>query len=343
MIRSRVAWVLAALLSVLPAIGLARAQSSQPVKAVLEDRFTVETPGGTGIIPIWTSQDWSSPRPLVTRAVIVVHGLSRVADQYAGHLRQARARAAVPEATTLLIAPQFLAGPDIAEHGLAPGHLRWRPHDWPEGAPALGPAPLSSFDVLDALLRHLADRSRFPALRHVVVAGHSAGGQLTQRYAIVGRGEAALAASGIALRHVIANPSSWLWFGNDRPDPAEPGACPGFNHWRYGPVNPPPYVREDVATLEKRYLAREAVYLLGEADRDPADTSLDRSCAAMTQGPNRFARGMQFLFNLELRQPNQVYHRLFIIPGVGHDGGRMLASRCGLAALFDTAGCVGLP
>ncbi len=314
---------------------------AQQTPDIVDGRMPIATQSGPAAMPVATSLDWSVPQPQVTRAVIMLHGLTRNAVQYAAHLRSARDTARAPEAAALLIVPQFLAEADVTAHALPPDTLRWDAYNWPEGAPALAPAPLSSYDILDTILGRLADRARFPALRHVVLAGHSAGGQMTQRYAIVGRGDQRILDAGIALRFVIANPSSWLWFGDDRPDPNP--ACPDFNRWRYGLAGAPPYVTQPTEGLEKRYLSHDAIYLLGDRDKDPNHPSLDRSCGAMTQGPTRFARGMQFMFNLELRQPNQVYHRLFVVRDVGHDPARMFASRCGLAALFDAAGCVGLP
>lgn len=308
---------------------------------MVDGRMIIETPSGPAAMPIGTTPDWDNPHPGITRAVILLHGLNRDAARAADHLRAASDASRTPSAATLLIVPQFLADIDMTEFGLPPSTLHWSPHLWPHGAPAVGPAPISSFEILDAILTRLADRARFPALRHVVLAGHSAGGQMTQLYAVVGKGDQRLRAAGIALRFVIANPSSWLWFGDARPDPNP--ACPDFNRWLYGLTAPPPYVVQPTDSLEKRYLAHDAIYLIGERDRNPADPSLDRSCSAMTQGPHRFGRAMQFMFNLELRQPNQVYHRLFIIRDVGHDPARMFTSRCGLAALFDTPGCVSLP
>ena len=36
---------------------------------------------------------------------------------------------------------------------------------------------ISSFDALDAAIAQFADKKRFPMIEHVVLAGHSAGGQ----------------------------------------------------------------------------------------------------------------------------------------------------------------------
>ena len=67
--------------------------------------------------------------------------------------------------------------------------LRWGHFGWEAGDDAHGPAPISSFAALDAILARLADRASFPALKTVVIAGHSGGGQLVQRYAVAGHGE----------------------------------------------------------------------------------------------------------------------------------------------------------
>jgi hypothetical protein len=171
-----------------------------------------------------------------------------------------------------------------------------------------------------------------------VIAGHAAGAQLVQRYAVVGRGPDELARRGVSVRYVVANPSSYLWFGDDRPAPVSRTTCPDFDHWKYGLAYAPAYVAEAVG-LEQRYIKRDVVYLLGEADNDPEHDQLDRGCAAVAQGPSRYARGMNYVFALEARNPNLVRHRIINIWNVGHDAARMFGSTCGLAALFDRPGC----
>lgn len=215
------------------------------------------------------------------------------------------------------------------------------------GEPAHGPAPVSSFEAIDAILTRLADRTLFPHLKTVVVAGHSGGGQVVERYAVVGKGEAALAAKGVHVRYVVANPSSYVYFSADRPLPAggtgpfaDAAACPAFNHWKYGFEAPPPYVAGmTVAALESRFVARDVIYLLGTADIDPNHPALDKSCAGEAEGPYRLARGHAFFAYLQARHPTGLAHRLWEVPGVAHDGGKMLGSACGLAALFDKPGC----
>jgi pimeloyl-ACP methyl ester carboxylesterase len=148
-----------------------------------------------------------------------------------------------------LIVPQFLASADIEAHCLPPSTLHWDWVGWMGGDNALGPAAISSFDALDAILQTLASRERFPALSSVVIAGHSGGAQVAQRYAVVTRGEAPLVERGIAVRYVVANPSSYVYFDKQRPRASgdfaalDEASCPQFNRWKYGLDDLPAYVR----------------------------------------------------------------------------------------------------
>jgi hypothetical protein len=289
---------------------------------------------------VYLSADWSHPLPNIRRAVIVVHGVERNADGYLRGAEAARAAAGPAGEDTLLIVPQFLADIDVATFHLPAVVLRWSTGGWTEGEPAHGPAPLSSFDVFDAILRRLADRALLPNLAHVVLAGHSAGGQVVQRYSVVGRGEAALGARGLALRYVVANPSSYLYFSDDRPMPVDRAACPDFDRWKYGLAGAPPYVG-DTTGMEARFAVRQVVYLLGTADTDPHHPALDTSCAGEAEGPYRLARGQAYFAYLGARHPGTLAQRVALVPGVAHNEEKMFGSVCGLAALFDRPGCPG--
>jgi pimeloyl-ACP methyl ester carboxylesterase len=325
----------------LPGLALAEPAWHNPVKVVASERVTVTTQAGKGEVPVYLSADWSHPLPGIRRVVIVVHGVDRDADVYLRSAEQARAAAGVTEQDTLLIVPQFLADIDVTTHHLPASVLHWDTEGWQAGEPAHGPAPVSSFDVFDAILQRLADRALLPDLAHVVLAGHSAGGQIVQRYAIVGRGEAALSTRGLVLRYVVANPSSYLYFSDDRPIPVDRAACPRFDRWRYGLDGAPPYVG-DTTGLEARFAARQVVYLLGTADTDPHHPALDTSCGGEAEGPYRLARGLAYFAYIQARHPGLQTQRLALVPGVAHQGRAMFRSACGLAALFDRPGCPGL-
>jgi pimeloyl-ACP methyl ester carboxylesterase len=262
----------------------------------------------------------------------------RDADRYWSDAQATFKEAGDAAQGTLLVVPQFLADQDLPAHGLPSSMLHWEADSWAGGAPADGPEPLSAFDAIDAILAHLADRGLFPNLQRVVVAGHSAGGQVVQRYAVLGRGEEILASHGVHVRYVVANPSSYVYFTSERPMPVDPAQCPDFNHWKYGLEQMIPYGKGETEP-ERRYVHRDVVYLLGTADTDPNHSALDKSCAGEAEGPYRFARGMAYFAYLQRRHPGDLNHRVALVPGVGHDGGRMFGSVCGRAALFDTAGC----
>ena len=329
-------------------LGSARAFETPPVQTVVDGRMVVNGAAGKGLLPVAVSQDWSRPLPNVTRAVIVVHGAHRTAEPYF----RATTRLA-PDSATLVVAPQFLLEKDIAAHSLPDSVLRWGRGNWTTGGDATGPVAVSSYDAIDTLLLTLADRSRLPKLKAIVLAGFSGGGWLTQRYAAVGRAADTLTSRGIALRYVVGSPSSYLYFSDDRPRLGDgigsfAGAtgCPDFNHWPYGLAGDlPRYVeamaRGGTAALERRYAGLDLIYLLGTSDNDPNHWELDRSCSGEAEGPDRYARGLNFFHYMQARDAAILRQRLWSAPGAAHDPFAVFGSPCGRAALFDESGCSG--
>ena len=308
---------------------------SRPVKEIAPARLSV-APGAE--IPLYASADLGQKQPGITRAIVIFHGLLRNAEvYYQDGLKTLQAGGAGLD-TTLLLAPQFLADVDLAPHALSGTTLAWGRDAWAGGEPARKPAPISSYQAIDALLLHLADRDRYPALRKVVLAGHSAGAQMVQRYAVVGRAEDSLRAAGIAVSYVIANPSSYLYFTPERPMPVNTAGCSDWNDWKYGMAGGlVPYVQGDPTALEKRYAGRNVTYLLGTADIDPNHRLLDKSCAGEAQGPYRLARGHAYFAMLQARDGAILRQRLFEVPGVPHSEARMFQSACGLAAILGAS------
>ncbi|GGC69629.1 alpha/beta hydrolase [Undibacterium terreum] len=314
------------------------APNKRPVKVIADSRIEVGAPSGNAALPLYVSRDWTVPQPGVTRAVLVFHGRLRDADVYWRSAQKAL-KASGDTEHTMMIVPQFLADADIPAHQLPENVLHWEWESWMGGESANGPASLSSFDAIDAILMQLSDRKRFPNLKDVVIAGHSGGAQVVQRYAVVGKGEEVLSKLGMHVRYVVANPSSYLYFSEDRPQPAA-ASCPQFNQWKYGWPGAPAYAKlKTPAAYEDAYAARDVVYLLGTADTNPKHPALDKSCSAETQGPYRFARGSSYFAYMQQRHPKMVAQRLLKVEGVGHDGDAMFTSACGVAVLFDKGTC----
>jgi hypothetical protein len=328
---------------------LLAAKRPKPVGAVATQEFRISTTQGSALEPFIISLDWTQPQPQITRAVIIFHGKGRDVEGYYRTALEAAGIAGPAGGEAVFIAPQFLDQEDIGAHHVSGEMLRWRSTNWEAGAPAVAPAPISSYEVVDALLARLANPLIFPHLQTVVLAGHSGGGQLVHRYAIVGRAIVALSSSGVHLRFVVANPSSYVYFSDERPSgsgtlaPFQSGACPRFNHWKYGPLDAPSYITLDAdhtwRQMEADYAQRDVIYLLGTADTDPREKDLDLTCGGEAQGPTRFARGQAYYAYLHSRHPSGWNQRLWFVPGVAHSARQMFTSRCGVGAIFDVGPC----
>jgi pimeloyl-ACP methyl ester carboxylesterase len=320
----------------------AKGTAEEPVKIIATYVTELHTPSGTVKLPFDVSLDWSRPQSSITRAVILLHGKGRDVDGYYKGLQRAAKEAGAASDNSILIAPQFLNEHDTEEHHLGKEIVRWRTGAWEAGGPAVGPNPVSAYEVLDAMLKHLADKTFFPNLKDIVLAGHSGGGQAVQRYAVVGTAAAQIAAQGIHIRFVIANPSSYLYFTDYRPSPHGVG-CSNWDDWKYGTRDAPEYVKLSPsgtwAKMEADYAAADVIYLMGDEDIDPNQKDLDVSCAGEAEGPTRLARGESYYVYLKTRHVDAWGQRLWLVNGVAHSGPKMVESPCGVKALFATGSC----
>jgi pimeloyl-ACP methyl ester carboxylesterase len=270
----------------------------------------------------------------VERAVIVVHGTNRDADNYFETMLAAVNLAHLGE-ETLVIAPEF----QTADDHPAAGEAVWTSGGWKRGHLSVSRAGVgtrvSSYGAVDAILALLADSLSFPNLESVVVTGHSAGGQYTHRFAATSpAGEEAVH---LRFRYIVANPSTYLYLGPERADGdsfsvPDPGACPDYNEWHYGLEDRNTYASALTAEeLRDHLLGRDVVYLVGTAD--VGTNLLDMSCGAMLQGPNRYQRGLILFSYLDAFFPGHG-HSLFQLPGVGHSSRSVYTSPYGQQALF---------
>lgn len=260
----------------------------------------------------------SGPR----RALVVVHGHPRDANRtFDAALRALRSAHALDD--TLVVAPVFQVGAAQASRCSTAGvpaatadDLLWTCASWIDGSPAENDA-LTSFAALDALLAQLV--RQWPGLRSITVAGFSAGAQLVQHYI----GFAAQATFGRAtLRYVVADPGTWLYFDDFRPDPPI-GTCPGVNRWKYGIDGLPSALGRPAAQARARYAAADITYLeaAGDSGAGPgaAYRLLDTSCAALAQGPYRLQRGQAYAaYDRALLAPSK-HRQVVIVPGCAHD------------------------
>jgi hypothetical protein len=315
-------WLLALLIT------CASTQAAEPeVKAISAGRLQLKA--GEMAVSV-------GPSPTkIERMLIIIHGRSRDAETYRQSAEHA-ARQAGQNTSTLVVVPQFLNETDIASHPLLSDKvLRWQGNDWMAGGLSTGQNPLSAYTVIDEIVARLGDRQQFPDVKEIVIAGHSGGAQVVQRYALLSHDQPALKAAGVQVRYVIANPSSYAYFNEQRPVAFNHAGCPDFNRWKYGLKDLPAYADgQTPAQLEENYVKRDIVYLLGQQDTDPNQPALDKGCEAQAQGANRLIRGHKYFDYLKRRHPQGLTQQLIEVPGVGHDGDGMFTSPEGQKALF---------
>lgn len=278
-------------------------------------------------LAFYSNYDIAANRSAITRAVLVVHGLSRNA-QSAYNAMFSAASTSNMLGETLIVAPLFDSG-------------QWG-GGWSRGDlsslqffPFEPPFRISSFAAADALVFAMTDGLRFPNLREVVIAGHSAGGQFTQRYAATSRVQASR--PGLRFRYVVANPSSYMYLNDKRPTASGgfvvPNGCSGYDDYKYGLTDRNHYTSQlTVDEIRNQYRPRYVIYLLGDLDTFN-EGNLDTSCRANVQGAHRFARGT-FYHQHTLRYFPGNMHRRVPVPNVGHSSTGVYGSQRGKDVLF---------
>ena len=318
--------------------------------------------------PLWRpayQPPFGAPSP-ATLAVVVHHGALRNGDAYCAHVANAVLATGRDPASVLVVCPQIYEAGDAgldeatmlwwgasADDGVEPdrGERDWH---WGGNSTAELGASLSSFSVLDEIIEAL--EAAHPALERVVVAGHSAGGQIAMRYALFSRLETRL-----AVEYFVANPSSVTYLNASRPAlppqrccdnatiastnyafAAPGGRCADYDAYGYGLAGPLP----DYAAATGRaraidaYGRRTVVYVSGAADVCDAryaararcaacvvdDGGLDTSCEAYAQGWCRMERLHAFAQFVTAFYGGDV-HALVSVPDVGHSGCGIFQSR----------------
>lgn len=300
------------------------------------------------------------PNAGVHRALIMVHGALRNADHY---FRTATGAAFIAGALgdTVIIAPAFHSndGHDCKD-ALVPHEVNWScGHDaWKPGGDASSNPELSSFDFIDTILKRLSDKRVFPNLASIVVAGHSAGGQFVERYAMANRVHETL---GVTLSYVVANPSSYAWPDATRPLPVDDGApanavagwneeaphtkfsfgpfdatkAPAYDLWPYGLEKRTGRYTAALGDdqLKKQLAARPTTYLLSQVDTLPLG-GFDNSPNAMAQGATRRARGEAFV--KYITENLGAKPAVMIVPECGHNDRCVFTTDAVLPVLFPS-------
>lgn len=282
----------------------------------------------------------------VKHLVIVLQGALRHA-----HVRYKEASALLTaheaHASTLLVVPHFKTDEDAH----LPTEILWDKEGWKSGGDATNYS-FNAFAALDAVIMRALDRRTFPNLTHVSVTGHSAGGQLTQMYALTS--PIVDWFPRVKFQFIVMNPSSYVYLDERRPvekkvltfrSPALKAdgtlrrefSCIKYNNFKFGLDNRSSYsARIANEEIRRRYLLRKVTYALGEADNDPNDAMLNKSCAAMLQGKHRYERGTWYFRYLSTLADPHV-HQKISVPDVGHESAAMYNAINVRRALFGFA------
>jgi pimeloyl-ACP methyl ester carboxylesterase len=276
----------------------------------------------------------------ITRAAILIHGSGRDADNY---YRTAVAAGFLAGALddTMVISPRIASNAGgTCQDKLAANELSYgcSGDTWRSGGAAVSNNKLTSFDFADEILRKLARKDVFPNLKAIVVAGHSAGGQFVNRYAMANSVHDTL---GVPVSYVVSNPSSYAYLDSSRPAAdgktfqAYPDAqnCTTYDRWPYGLQGRTGGYTAAISEqqLKKQLAGRPVTYLLGQIDILPLG-GFDSSCRAMAQGPTRLARGEAF--HAYVNQKLGAKHQSVIVPLCGHNARCMFTSDQAQAILF---------
>jgi hypothetical protein len=288
---------------------------------------------------VYSSFPLTARNEKIVRALVVVHGQGRDADNY---FRSALAAGFLAGALedTIIVAPRFASNDGACKDTLAGNEVSWacEGQSWRSGAPAVSHQTLTSYEFMDEILRKLARKDVFPNLHAIVLTGHSAGGQFVSRYEMANVVHETL---GVPVTYVVSNPSSYGYPDANRPVEGstelrpfrDAGNCTTFNRWPYGLADRVGYAaRLTDAQIKKQLVSRPTVYLLGGLDILPL-AGFDSSCPGMAQGPTRLARGQSFAEYLR-GQYGAVSHTVTTIPLCGHNARCMYTAEPALAILF---------
>ncbi len=295
-------------------------------------------------LPYWYNYSLETTNVNVERVIIIIHGHLRNANDYYTHILDAARAVEGASKNIMIIAPHFLTDKDLKNINLKGNILYWSNKGWKQGNLSQNNnllLQISSFSIIDRIIETLSDSAKFPNLKNIVVAGHSAGGQFVNRFAAGSQ----VQPKHIHLRYIIANPSSYLYFNQERHVPGsldrfsipDDKDCAHYNEYKYGLENLNQYMKlAGVNSIINQYLNREVIYLLGEEDRCSNAQDLATSCQALHQGTQRLERGIIYFNYLQHYFGSTILenHVQIIVPGVGHDCRKLFNSEIGKYCLF---------
>lgn len=304
---------------------------------------TVEIRDGA-IQPVYVTANYNAES--IKRAIIVFPGKPRDSWKYTNLVRNALNVQAglfpewgVTNDSVLIMGIAWLNEADQAAGAVQTNELVFHGTQWQSGGVSTAPTTLNrsitTYEVVDRFTDILFDKAQFPKLNQVVVAGHSMGGQMVQRYALLKKTKK----YDQNMQFWAGNPGSYAWLTDNRPYTND--SCVDPLQWHYGiggnQTKITKYARKDVVTNRQavvdRFLSRKMHLALGLLDNGAGDTH----CEARLQGGNHLDRGSQFAIQISgISEANgwPASHTLDYIVGVSHQDYAMMSSNASLQRIF---------
>lgn len=277
-----------------------------------------------GVFSHFTSHDLTQKNDLIEKVIITIHGSERNAHTYYNSIETLTRRRGELE-KTIIVSPHYKEIQDSKTSS----EFYFDPEGWLSGDEALNRKEVTSFEILDHMIKLLGDKENFPNLKEIVMTGHSAGGQLIQRYSVGSVLDKTYPE--LQFRYIVANPGSYLYLNRARPF-VGPKRC-AFNDYKFGLDKRNAYMSQrPVQEMISEYLKKDVIYFLGEADIRSDD--IDQSCPAVYQGHFRLERGEAYYKQLTETYPGHA-HQIFTVPAVGHTQYGMYTSEMGTKILFQ--------
>ncbi|GAA4801450.1 hypothetical protein GCM10023330_04150 [Litoribaculum gwangyangense] len=260
----------------------------------------------------------------INQLVIVVHGLTRNADEYFSYMGNSL-KSINKEETTLLVSPYF------KDNAAATGSDLYWDTRWREGANSGNTsASISSFTVIDSVIDKVLASGNFPNLNTVFVIGHSSGAAFAQHYALANKSENSFPE--INFEYGIANNQYFYYPDGLRYDETTqqfvtPIGCSGYDFWPYGYQFAVPYLSGiEQSVITEQQVTRNTTYLLGSNDTSTVGSLNTSECQAVLLGENRLKRGENMFLYMETFYPTTNNHKKIIVNNVGHDANSMFNS-----------------
>jgi hypothetical protein len=239
------------------------------------------TVGGKSKLQFMCNLDVTSSAIKPTKVFQMVHGMTRDMKGYFSMANNAWGRGS----NILVWAPRFPIQSEILDSS----YNYWSQMSAVTGDASNGPSNMTSFEFLDAINGAFF---KLYSITVAVLAGHSFGGQLSARY--TGLSYLPELFPKVKIYYCILSPSSFLWIVPERPNPSS--SC--GNNWFYGLDRLNVYANKMGANnIYCNYMNRNVIVMCGT--NDTASAMLDQSCAANTQGANRYERAKNFVALME--------------------------------------------